>query len=93
MTPNADETTLIAADPLDVTARHQAVPLRFATRDASHYNYPNTRGPKKWHVVAEGDVALCSGVLLYEDGACSPTLVDEAVRCKRCMRLILPNNG
>lgn len=53
-----------------------------ATRDASWYNYPDTRTPKKYHIATADGMAACSGAQL-SDNVQPAEQVPEIQRCKR----------
>lgn len=57
--------------------------LMAATRDASDYNRPNTRTPKKWHIVGADECSACRGKSLVMESA--EPAEDVPVE-RRCMR-------
>lgn len=58
------------------------VPLMAALRDASWFNRPNTRTPKRWHVLNAAGNPACGLVTMLDD----PILADSVpIEC-RCQR-------
>ena len=53
-------------------------------RDASWHRNPNTRSPKKYHLLGEDERALCSrNIILITETPCDP----ENGKCKRCLKI------
>lgn len=56
-----------------------------ARRDASFYNRPETRTPKKWHILADGGGSRCGRCPILDDkNPVRAQTVPLISRCKKC---------
>ena len=53
-----------------------------ALRDASWYKRPDTRAPKRYHIVAEGGGPACGSIMILGDRE-QADRVPDLLRCKR----------
>lgn len=54
-----------------------------AQRDASWYDHPDVRTPKRWHIDNGHGFAKCGGRPLHEGSGCRLASVPGGVRCQR----------
>lgn len=57
-------------------------PVMAALRDANWYARPNTRTPKRYHVVAQGERPACGALMLL----CEPMDAERVAVIQRCQR-------
>lgn len=54
-----------------------------ATRDASWYNRPDVRKPKKYHILGANELSACGGAILIKENLITADEVPKHARCQR----------